>query len=530
MQSTDEHMISPYSTSPFTGSFSAPCNEPPAFHRYQHGDLVGPWFAASDPEQQAHSGQLGDSSMEQRFDYQILGPYMIAQPSMYGQGIVQEPASMSSQQIQSQFSPNLADHPGTPAPSPSNNGVPGVHYRNSPGITYVPQQTRTVPIAMPYSSPGTSSYPADYSARREGHRPATASLYRDGSAVSLDSAASSSFPPGPPQSGQQIFTFIAPQVGGAPPSESSSFTSDSGTASQQRSQKVPKKRASGTTTRRPRKPPLEAVVEPKLQKAPEISRNAPRTTSPKRARTEVSQTDSSTAVETTPDSVRTVSPGTISKAHIGQQSRASPGASQQHKAAGRTDAPKVPYSEESHSDNSKFLSQKLKEFIEENQSLNKRADELDKDVQRLKHENAMLSRQAAELKKDVRDMKCKVLESLSGGDTMRDDSPRADAGWVTLPYIRVSMEQTDADDDNSVVNGVGQQAPPTAYTDLRRPSTSSIVTSSTASTALSSRRNSPADTVYSNQDSGLWYNPPNGLEHNGAGTHPIHSNVYQARQ
>ncbi|KAH8907991.1 hypothetical protein BR93DRAFT_927022 [Coniochaeta sp. PMI_546] len=502
MQSRDDHLISPYSTPSYANSFSAPSAESPAFHRYQHGDLVGPWFAASDPEQHAQSASIGNPSIEQGFDYQVLGPYMIAQPAIYGQSAAQGPAPVSSQHIQSQFSPGMAD-PGTPAPSPSNNGVPGVQYRHSPAVSYIPQQP--VPVTMAYNSPGAMGQAQDYSTGRDGHRPLTATLYRNRSATSLDSAASNNYPPASSQTGQQIFTFIAPQVGGTP-SEASSFTSDSGTASQQRSQKAPKKRSSGTGTRRPRKPPLEVVAEPKLQKAPEIARNAARTASPKRARTEVNQTGSTKACESTPDSSRTVSPGTISKAHIGQQPRASADTNQQHKATSSAEAPKGQYlegSQPSHSDNSKFLSQKLKEFIEENQSLNKRADELDKDVQRLKNENAMLSRQAAELKKDVRDMKCKVLESLSGGDALRHDSPRADVG-------------------------VGQQM--TAYSDLRRPSTSSIVTSSTASTAISSTRNSPADTVYSNQDPSLWYNASGNLEHNGGGTHPIHSNVYQARQ
>ncbi|OIW31134.1 hypothetical protein CONLIGDRAFT_301253 [Coniochaeta ligniaria NRRL 30616] len=504
MQSPDDHLISPYSTPSFASSFSAPSADPSAFHRYQHGDLVGPWFAASDPEHHAHhaqGGNLGNSPIEQGFDYQVLGPYMIAQPAMYGQPVAQDSAVLSSQQMQGQFSPGMADS-GTPAPSPSNNGVPGVHYRNPSAVSYMPQQSNSAPVPIAYNSPGPMGHLADYSARMEGHRPPTAALYRNSSPKSFDSAASNSYPPASSQTGRQIFTFITPQVGGTA-SETSSFTSDSGAASQQRSQKAPKKRGTGTATRRPRKPPLEPVAEPKLQTAPEISRNTPRTASPKRAMTEVNQTESRTAFETTPNSSSTVSPGAISKAHIGQRSRAPTDASQQHQATSHVDVSTGQYlggSQQSPSDNSKFLSQKLKEFIEENQSLNKRADELDKDVQRLKNENAMLSRQAAELKKDVRDMKCKVLESLSGGDAMRDDSPRADGG-------------------------VPQQM--TAYpSDLRRPCTSSIVTSSTASTAISSRRNSPADTVYSNQD-GWWHNPLKGGEHS---NHPIHSNVYQARQ
>jgi hypothetical protein len=165
----------------------------------------------------------------------------------------------------------------------------------------------------------------------------------------------------------------------------------------------------------------------------------------------LNQTETRTAVETTPDSSRTVSPGTISKAHIGQRSRASTDESQQETATAHVGGPIVQYperSQQSHSDNSKFLSQKLQEFIEENQNLTKRADGLDRDVQRLKNENAIMSRQAAELKKDIRDMKCKVLEIASSGDAMRGLSPRAEVGWVA--YTHVSVEQTDTDDDSAV--------------------------------------------------------------------------------
>jgi hypothetical protein len=230
---------------------------------------------------------------------------------------------------------------------------------------------------MAYDPPGTMGYSAENSAGREQRGP-IATLYEN-------------MPQASNQGISQIFTFNAPQFGGVP-SETSSFASDSGTASRQRLQQAPKKRVSGTGTRRPRKPPVEVVAEPKLQILPDIARNAPRPGSPKRARMRADQTDSKAAVETTPDSIRTVSPGETSKAQIGQRLRTS-----------HADGPRAQRSErlqQSLSDNSTFLGQKLPEFIEEIQALSKRANELEKEVQRLKNEISLFNRHAIALKKE----------------------------------------------------------------------------------------------------------------------------------
>jgi hypothetical protein len=414
MESTDDHLISPYSTASFAGSFTATSSDPqpaPAFHRYQHGDLVAPWYATSSPEQHAHSGNVRASPIPQ--SYQVLGPYMIAEPAMHGQSVAYDPAVVSNQQIQAQFSPGMVDHRTTP-PSPPNNGVPGVYYQNAPATSYLAQHTVPVTVPMAYSPSGTMGHPGDYTATSEGHR----ALYKNSSTASLDPVTGKSYPSASNQSGQQTYTFVT--------SETSSFTSDTGAGSQQRPQKAPKKRGSVPATRRPRKPPLEVVVEPRLQTAPEIARNAPRTASPKRARTDVSQPEPSAKGETAPDSVQSVSPGTISKAHIGQRSRASTDVSQRQNPASHVDGQRVEHSDgsrQTQSNNSEYLRQQLHGALVENRTLRAfkmRQDEIEKQV--------------AELRKDFRrherDMKCKALEiaSMSAGNAMGDEPPRGEAG------------------------------------------------------------------------------------------------------
>jgi len=418
MQSPDDPLVSPYSTqsfnSSFNGSFSAPSSDPqpaPAFHRYQRGDLAAPWFATSSPEQHVPNGNpIGTSPLQQ--SYQVLGPYMMAEPAMYMQPVAYDSGTVSDQQIQAQFSPGMAD-PRTPAPSPSNNGVPAVYYQNTPAASYPAQHPVAGPGPMAYHSPGTMGHHDDYTATREGHRGSIPTLYKNNSTTSLDSMASNGYPLVPIQSAPQTFTFVT--------SEASSFTSDSG--SQQRSQKAPKKRGSGPATRRPRKPPPEVVAEPKLQTAPEIERDAPRAGSPKRARTEASQPESKATVERTPESSRTLSPGTISKAHIGQRSRASTETSQRPSTASHSDGQRAQDAgrpQQNHAENLQLLGRdSLRMLIEQNRSLNARVDEY--------------CRLGAELKMDLRrherDMKCKMLEiaSASAGDAW-EDSPQPDVG------------------------------------------------------------------------------------------------------
>ncbi|KAB5562847.1 hypothetical protein GE09DRAFT_1109970 [Coniochaeta sp. 2T2.1] len=519
MQSDDDPLVSPYSTASFPGgSFSVTSADSPAFHRYQHGDLVSQFYTGQEPDMefQQHHGQLDNSPNPQNFAYQVLGtPYMMAQPVMYGQQITQGSAAMSTQQMQNHFAPNMVE-PSTPGSSASNQGVSLAQFRHSPAATYAPQHPTSAPISMSYSSPVTISQPTEYAptARRDSHRGSISTLYRNNSTASLDSMSSNSYQPPPaPQTVPKLFTFVTPQVGGTP-SETSSFNSDGGAGSQQRSQKGAKKRGS-IASRRPRKPPLEVMTESKLQNAPQIQRHEPRNASPKRARTSISHAELKTTVETMPDSSLTVSPGTISKAHIGQRSRASTNASQQSMSTSQLVQEMVQQSREpqqDHSDDVRYLSQRLHEFIEANtkrvdeldkkvQHLEHEKDELDRNVQYLKHENVMLSRQHTEMKKTVVDIKCKVLEEFSVGDAMRDRSPRADAA-STGPQM-------------------------TAHIDLRRPSNASILTTSTT---MSSTRNSPAETVYSNQDATWWYKPPKGLEQNGAENVLVHSGVYQSQQ
>ncbi len=80
--------------------------------------------------------------------------------------------------------------------------------------------------------------------------------------------------------------------------------------------------------------------------------------------------------------------------------------------------------------------------------------------------------------------------------------------FITLHSGSNWRMQSDTDGQRSA----GQQM--RAQADLRRPSNASIVTSSTTSTAISSRRNSPTDTVFStSQDAGWGYNPK-GVEYN----------------
>lgn len=243
--------------------------------------------------------------------------------------------------------------------------------------------------------------------------------YHGGSATSLESMASGSYPPSTGRGGPQTYTFVA--------SETSSFTSDNGTGFQQRAQKAPKKRGSGTATRRPRKPPPEVAVETKLQTAPEIARNTGRSGSPKRARTEVSQPEPSAQGETTPSSARTVSPGTISKAHIGQRSRTSTDASQLPSTANHADGQRVQESEGARQttqpDNADDLKQQLHEALEENRTLRAfklRQEEIEKQIAELR----------MDFRRHERDMKCKALEiaSMYAGNAMRDDPSRTEAG------------------------------------------------------------------------------------------------------
>lgn len=417
MQPTDDDLRSPYSTPSFAGSFSAPSSEPqaaPAFHRYQHGDLVAPWYAAPSPEQHAHSGHSGTPPLPQ--SYHVLGPYMMAGPAIYGQPLAYDSGTAPNQQIQGHFSPEMAD-PRTPAPSPPNQGVPAVYYQNSPAASYQAQHTVPVTVPMAYNSPGHIGHLVDYSTPREGHGVPRQTLYHNGSTTSLESMASTSYPPATGPSGAQTYTFVA--------SEASSFTSDNGGGSQ-RSQKAPKKRGSGTTTRRPRKPPPDVIEEPKLQTAPEIARNKPRTGSPKRPRTEVSQPEPSAEGETTPSSARIVSPRTISKAHIGQRSRTSTDASQRQSATSHVDAQRAPQSEGARltqTEDPDELKQQLQEALEENRTLRafkQRQDEIEKQVAELR----------MDFRRHERDMKCKALEiaSMYAGNAMRDDPSRAEIG------------------------------------------------------------------------------------------------------
>jgi hypothetical protein len=238
------------------------------------------------------------------------------------------------------------------------------------------------------------------------------SLYKNSSSGSLDSTSSHRYSPAPIQTGPQTFKFVA--------SEASSFTSDSG--SQQRSQKAAKKRGTVTATRRPRKPPVEVVVESKLQATPELVGNVPRAGSPKRARREVGQRDSKATGERTPDSGRTVSPGTISKARIGERSRASTDASQRPNTADRVAGERGQDwgpAQLSQTENLQFLGQLpwAQELMEESQTLMKRVEEFCRLGTQLRND----------IKRHERDMKGKLLEmpKATAGDDSRVNTPQA---------------------------------------------------------------------------------------------------------
>lgn len=307
---------------------------------------------------------------------------MIAQPAIHGQPVFRDPSTMSSQQTQRLYATDMAQ-PIIPAHSPSNSVIPDFHYRSSPPAFYIGPWAASLPSAMTYDPLGPTGYSTENSAGREQMGP-IATQCED-------------MPQAPNQCLSQLFTFTAPQVGGVP-SKTSSFASDRGTASRQRLQEAPKKRISGTGTRRPRKPPVEVVAEPKLQSLPDMVRNAPRPSSPKRARMRANQTKSEAAVERTPDSIRTVSPGATSKAEIGQGLRTS-----------HADGPRAQRSErlqQSLSDSSTSLGKNLQELIEETQALSKRTDELEKEVQRFKNEISLRTRHAIALQKELVELKC----------------------------------------------------------------------------------------------------------------------------
>lgn len=398
MQTGEDPLVSPYSTASFP-SFCATSAESPAFHRYPHGDLVPPFYTGQELEFQQHNGQLSNSPKPQGFAYQVLGtPYMMAQPAIYARQIFQGCGTMSTQQMQHHFAPGMVEQT-TPGSSASNHGASVAQFRIAPAASYVAQRPPSAPASMSYNSPWTMSQPTEYppTARRDSHRGSVPTLYTNSSTTPLDSMSSRSDPPPPTsQSAPKFFTFVTPQVGGTP-SETSCFASDSRMGSQQRSHKVTKKRGS-VVGRRPRKPPLEVVTELRLQSAPQIQRHEPRAASPKRVRTSISRVELKTTVETMSDSFLTMSPGTISKAHIGQRSRASTNGSQQNMATGQPVEQKIPQSRESqqdHPDDVKYLSQTLQEYIEEN---TKRVDELDRKVQHLKHEKNQLGKNVQHLK------------------------------------------------------------------------------------------------------------------------------------
>lgn len=430
MQSPDDPLTSPYSTSSFNNSFGGIPPDPSTYHRYEDGETAGAWLVPAPQDTLAHSGGFDNSQMQQSFDYSVLGPYMVAQPAMYGQPAAHGSSALCSPNQQpGPFSP-VAPAPGTPNPSPSTGGAQGVHYRDSSNAGYLAQYQAAARPSASYASPETMTRPTDYSAM-EGARPASREpLYRNPSASSHESARSKTYATAPYQNGPRSFTFVTPQVGGTA-SESSSFASDTGP--QHTSQKAPKKRTSGAGTRRPRKPPVEPVPEPKLQTAPVIARNASRTASPKRAKT-ATDNERRTAFDTTPKSSTTVSPGGVSKAVIGPRSRSSTATSQTPKDRRHPDGPGVQTTEGSHrncNSDCKILYEALQREI---QNLKKGSDELKRDVQWLRQENSVMreehsvmSRQQTDQRKDVTDLKCKVLE-MASHDAMvhRGISPRAD--------------------------------------------------------------------------------------------------------